>query len=164
MIVASDRHTGFERFFLAQQPRLVAIALGWTGDRETAREAAQETLVRAHRDWQRVGNLDRPDAWVRRVLVNLLIDRRRTLRRDVALLQRLGPPPVVDAVTFDDRRWWNAVRSLPDRQRAVVTLYYLEDLPVAEVAEILDMAPGTVKSTLSQARAALRRVLGKDVE
>ena len=154
-----QRTAAFERFFLAEHPKLIAIALGWTGDREAAREAAQEALVRAHRDWVRVVTLDRPGAWARRVLINLLIDDRRRARRDRDLTARLGAPGEVAAPVADDHRWWAAVRALPDRQRAAVTLHYLEDLPIADVAAILDIAPGTVKSTLSQARDNLRAAL-----
>lgn len=149
----------FESFFLSQQPKLVAIALGWTGDADAAREAAQEALVRAYRNWTRVGSLDLPEAWVRRVLINLLIDRRRRERRDRLLAERLGPLGLVAAPTTADERWWDAVRELPDRQRAVITLHYLEDRPVREVAEILEIASGTVKATLSHARDRLRELL-----
>lgn len=164
-VTSEDEQTAaFERFFLAQQPRLVAIGLGWCGEPEVAREVAQEALARAYRDWQRVSRLDIPGAWVRRVLINLLIDRQRSERRDRELVHRLGPPGVVAAPVVDDLRWWEAVRSLSERQRAVVTLHYLDELSVAEVAEILEIAPGTVKSTLSQARDRLRRILTEEVE
>jgi RNA polymerase sigma-70 factor (ECF subfamily) len=162
-VTDEDRGTAaFEQFFLGEHTKLVAIALGWTGDRDTAREVAQEALVRAHRDWEKVRTLDRPGAWVRRVLINLLIDQRRRVQRERGLVERLGPPAAVDAPSADDRRWWAAVRALPDRQRAVVTLHYLEDLPIADVAAILDIAPGTVKSTLSHARDNLRAALSSE--
>jgi RNA polymerase sigma-70 factor (ECF subfamily) len=106
-----------------------------------------------------VGSLDVPEAWVRRVLVNLLIDQQRRRQRDQLLVERLGPPALVPAPVTDDERWWDAVRSLPDRQRAVITLHYLEDRSVREVADILEIAPGTVKATLSHARDRLRQVL-----
>lgn len=155
-----DQQTaGFEAFFVSQQPRLVAIALGWSGDVHAAREAAQETLSRAYREWDRVGSLDVPEAWVRRVLVNLLIDQQRRLQRDRVLVERLGPPGLVPEPVTDDEQWWGAVRSLPDRQRAVITLHYLEDRSVREVADILEIAQGTVKATLSHARDRLRQLL-----
>lgn len=150
---------GFESFFVSQQPRLVAIALGWSGDVDAAREAAQETLSRAYRDWDRVGSLDVPEAWVRRVLVNLLIDQQRRRQRDRVLVERLGPPGLVPEPATADEQWWHAVRSLPDRQRTVITLHYLEDRSVREVADILEIAQGTVKATLSHARVRLRQLL-----
>lgn len=162
-VTDEDRGTAaFEQFFLAEHTKLVAIALGWTGDRDAAREVAQEAMVRAHREWHRVSTLDRPGAWARRVLINLLIDRRRRERRERDLVERLGPPSAIDGPAAQDTRWWEAVRALPDRQRAAITLHYLEDLPIAEVAGILEIAPGTVKSTLSQARDNLRAALAPE--
>jgi len=156
--------SAFERFFLDEHPKLVALGLGWTGNPDTARELAQEALARAYRSWDRVEHLDIPAAWVRRVMVNLLIDARRTAGRDIELSQRLARPDQSDGqggpgVLGDDDRWWRAVRALPDRERAAVTLHYLEDLPIAVVAEILEVAPGTVKSSLSHARRKLRIAL-----
>jgi RNA polymerase sigma-70 factor (ECF subfamily) len=149
----------FERFFLAEHPKLVALGLAWTGDGETARELAQETLVRAHREWARVGDLDIPGAWVRRVMINLLTDDHRSKARDRRLTERLDQAGSVEAPTVSDDRWWNAVRALPDRERAAVTLHYLEELSINEVADVLEVAPGTVKASLSHARQKLRITL-----
>jgi len=159
-----NRVDSFERFFLDEHPKLVAMGLGWTGNPDTARELSQEALARAYRAWDRVEHLDIPGAWVRRVMVNLLIDDRRTAHRAAELNQRLAPPVQADGlggpdVLTDDDRWWLAVRALPDRERAAVTLHYLEDLPIAEVAQILEIAPGTVKSSLAHARQKLRAAL-----
>jgi RNA polymerase sigma-70 factor (ECF subfamily) len=154
--------TAFEQFFLGEHPKLVALGLAWTGNPETARELAQEALVRAYRSWDRVADLDIPGAWVRRVMINLLIDARRGEQRTVTLRHRLAAPLSVatgDVLDDIDHQWWDAVRALPDRERAAVTLHYLEDLPIAEVAEILEVAPGTVKSSLSHARQKLRIAL-----
>ena len=151
----------FEQFFRGEQPKLVALGLAWTGNHETARELAQEALVRAYRSWDSVAHLDIPGAWVRRVMINLLIDSRRGEQRTIALRQRLlsSHDSAVDSLDDVDRQWWDAVRALPDRERAAVTLHYLEDLPIAEVAEILEVAPGTIKSSLSHARQKLRAAL-----
>jgi RNA polymerase sigma-70 factor (ECF subfamily) len=100
-----------------------------------------------------------PGAWVRRVLINLLIDGRRRERRNRSLLERLGPPGSVDPPAPRDVAWWDAVTSLPDQQRMVITLYYVDD---RSVAEVLNIAAGTVKATLSQARDRLRRLLSEE--
>lgn len=154
--------SAFERFFLGEHPKLVALGLAWTGNPDTATELAQEALVRAYRSWDRVAGLDIPGAWVRRVMINLLIDERRGEQRAVAARQRLATPDdLVERDRHDvDDRWWSAVRALPDRERAAITLHYLEDLPIAEVARILEVTPGTVKASLSHARQKLRSALG----
>ncbi len=160
MTVSTDRATEtFERFFLDEHAKLVALGLGWTGNRETARDLAQEALTRAYRQWSMVALLDLPGAWVRRVMINLLIDHRRDAERRLRLVDQLGrPEPVAPPATRTDE-WWQAVRALPDRERAAVTLHYIEDLPVAEVAAILEVQPGTVKASLSHARDKLRTAL-----
>jgi RNA polymerase sigma-70 factor (ECF subfamily) len=153
--------TGFERFFLDEHAKLVALGLAWTGNAEVARELAQEALARAYRSWDRVEQLDIPGAWLRRVMINLLIDDRRSDQRDAELARRLAQPawtPDVDMLD-DHERWWQAVRALPDRERAAVTLHYLDDLSIAEVAGVLEVTPGTVKASLSHARDKLRAAL-----
>jgi RNA polymerase sigma-70 factor (ECF subfamily) len=63
-----------------------------------------------------------------------------------------------------DPEFWEAVRSLPTRQSQVVALFYLEDLPITDVADILDMSLGTVKRHLHNGRLALGRRLGSQEE
>ena len=150
----------FERFFLDEHPKLVALGLAWTGDRDVARDLAQETLTRAFRSWSTVELLDLPGAWARRVMINLLIDHRRRLERDGRVAEQLGAPSPAAGPDVSGDVWWRAVRALPDRERAAVTLHYLEDLTIAAVAEILEVQPGTVKASLSHAREKLRAVLG----
>jgi len=76
----------------------------------------------------------------------------------------LGARPAVVDPTAGDPEFWSAVRALPRRQAQVVALHYLEDLPVAEVAEILDVSPGSVKRHLHDGRRALARRLHEDGE
>jgi len=153
--------SAFERFFLHEHPKLVALGLAWTGNADTATELAQEALTRAYRSWDRVSELDIPGAWLRRVMINLLIDERRGRNRAITLRQRVralwtSPSVGVDECVGADDRWWRAVRALPDRERAAVTLHYLEDLSITDVARILEVTPGTVKASLSHARQKLR--------
>lgn len=152
----------FDAFFRVEYPKLVAIARGLTGDHEVACELAQEALLRCHRSWGRVSTMDVPGAWVRRVVINLATDVHRANqrhRRMPAWADSSGvagfDDPVVDG-------WWTAVRQLPDRQRAVVALHYLEDRSVLEVAQVLGIAEGTVKATLAKARRSLARTLSRE--
>jgi RNA polymerase sigma-70 factor (ECF subfamily) len=66
----------------------------------------------------------------------------------------------VPELTAEAADFWRAVRSLPRRRAQVVALYYLEDRPIAEIARILGMAPGTVKKSLHDGRRALAQILG----
>jgi RNA polymerase sigma factor (sigma-70 family) len=149
----------FEGFFKAEYSRLAALGAAISGSYEAGRDLDQETLLRAYRSWSRVAALEVPEAWARRVLINLAIDGQRQRK---ARERRATTAAREDAVVFDDPAidgWWTAVRGLPERQRAVVVLHYLEDRSVADVASILGIAEGTVKATLAQARSTLARTL-----
>ena len=102
--------------------------------------------------------MDQPGAYARRILVNQASSRRwwRTSRELALTVPELAGDGYDDRVATS-RTVWNAVLALPPRQRAVVVLRYYEDLSELEIAEVLGMAPGTVKST---AHAANRRLAG----
>jgi RNA polymerase sigma-70 factor (sigma-E family) len=128
-----------------------------TGDRHTAEDAAQAALVRTYAAWSRVRR-DDAFAYARRVLVNYLTDRwRRRLREyptDDLPESSVSPDPA-DEVAL--RHWLTgALATLTVRERAVVVMRYLFDLPEATVARDLGITVGTVKSTSSRALAKLR--------
>lgn len=147
----------FEPFFRRVYPQLVqGLAISWGP--EIAADVVQEALIRAHRRWSRVSTLDNPMAWVRRVAVNLLVDdhRRRKYERRAASMSSTATawvPSPDDGYAPDVAA---ALATLPERQRLMVGLYYLLDLPVADVAELTRVAEGTVKSALHDARRVLR--------
>jgi RNA polymerase sigma-70 factor (ECF subfamily) len=158
----------FERFtsdyttFFRQEVRsLVAVAAAIAGP-DRAEEIAQEALLRAHRDWDRIARYDRPGAWVRRVTINLATSSRRRRTSERRALERAGsrrqldtPPPEVD-------EFWALVRRLPPRQAAAVALHYLDDLSIAEIADALGCAEGTAKAHLHQARRTLAEHLHQE--
>lgn len=149
----------FDHFFTDQYPRLVVLLTALTGTRAVAEELAQEALVRAHQRWSKVSTFDIPAAWLRRVAINLAHNHRARRRSERRALERLaGERPVHEvALTRDDGTddFWLVVRRLPKQQAAAVALYYLEDRPVAEVADILGCAEGTAKAHLHKGRANL---------
>lgn len=149
---------GFDALFVEEYPKLVALGASMTGDREIARELAQETMIRAHARWAELERYDEPRAWLRRVMGNLLIDHHRSVVSERSARDRLG----AGLASSEDgpglpSRWAELVGPLTARQRLVATLYYAEDLSVAEIAVILGVSTGNVKSTLSKARDRLRR-------
>lgn len=149
----------FESFFRREHPRLLATATAMVGDREVARELVQESMLRTYNDWARVGRLERPGGWTRRVLVNICTDvhRRRNHEQRALALVRMASP--VESPALPSTSFWNAVRDLPRLQRAVVALHYVDDLSVADVADVLGVSAGTVKTSLTRARAALAPTL-----
>src|SRR4030095_12104280 len=84
---------GFDAFYAACYGRLVGQLFAVTGDLHEAEDVVQEALVRAAARWSRLRDYDLPEAWVRRVAVNLAASGLRRARRRLVLLSRLGPPP-----------------------------------------------------------------------
>ncbi|MFG1658030.1 RNA polymerase sigma factor [Micromonospora chersina] len=139
--------------------RLVVQLYAVTGDLSEAQEAVQEAFTRALAAPRRLAGLDNPEAWLRRVAVNVARSRHRRRRVLDTLLRRLGPPPTVADRSPEHLALLAALRALPEGQRQALALHYLVDLPVDEVAMTLGVSPGTVKSRLSRGRQALAALL-----
>lgn len=158
----------FDDFFRDEFPQMVALARVVCCDLEVAEDLAQEAMSKAHQNWDRVSTYDKPGAWLRRVTINLAISRRRRFGREVGLLKRISSDRVVRRVTPDlatevveaDSELWDAVRRLPPRQRAVIALFYQEDLSTGDIAEVLGCSVSSATSHLSQARSRLATMLG----
>jgi len=154
----------FEEFYAATVDRLLGHLFLVTGDLHAAEEIVQEAFTRASMRWPRLRSYDVPEAWVRRVAMNLAADRARSLRRQTRALMRLGPPPAVPSVSVETLALVEALRTLPVRRRQAVVLHYLADLSVAEIAQALAVPSGTVKSLLARGRRALAAKLGEPEE
>ncbi|MDI2125208.1 SigE family RNA polymerase sigma factor [Yinghuangia seranimata] len=153
-----DDEAAFHEFVQSQWARLVRTAYLMTGDYAEAEDVVQTALARAGAAWRRIQASERPDAYVRRILVNCNNNRFR--RKVPQLLFGTTPPdvPGPDPIPGIDQR--DALRAalvnLPARQRAAVVLRYWEDLPEAEVALIMGCSVGTVKSQAARGLAKLR--------
>lgn len=145
----------FDDFYRREWPGLVRLAVTLTGDSGVAEELVQEAMVRVLARWSRIAGYDKPGAYARRVLLNLASSARRRRRAESRALQRTGQP---DELTWSrsTAEFWSLVRTLPERQAHVVALYYADDRSTAEIAGVLGIAEGTVRSTLAQARDAVR--------
>jgi RNA polymerase sigma factor (sigma-70 family) len=143
----------FELQFPLLYRRAYGVAFVVVGDREEARDIAQETLARLHVHWGKVAEFAAP--WTVRVAGNLAVDsvRRRRRVRNVRVESVPGPDPQ----RVDLQR---ALLALPRRQRDVVILRYIADLPEADVARTLGCSVGTVKTHASRGLGALRVALG----
>lgn len=139
--------------------RLVVQLYAVTGDLGEAQEAVQEAFTRAVAAPGRLARLDNPEAWLRRVAVNVARSRHRRRRVLDGLLRRIGPPPEVADRSPEHLALLAALRELPQGQRHALALHYLVDLPVDEVAATLGVSTGTVKSRLSRGRQALKALL-----
>jgi RNA polymerase sigma-70 factor, ECF subfamily len=153
---------GFAAFYASSYRRLLGQLFAVTGDLAEAENLLQEAYARAFARWSRVGDYDLPEAWVRRVAINLAAMAERSLRRRARALLRLGPPPLVPELSPDLLDLRDALAALPLGQRQVIVLHHLVGLPVEEVARELRLAPGTVKSRLARGRAAMAGSLDHD--
>jgi RNA polymerase sigma-70 factor, ECF subfamily len=152
----------FEDLYARDFAAVVGLAYALSGSRNGAEDLAQDAFLAAHRSWDRVGAYDDPGAWVRRVVANLSVS---TFRRGLAEAKALaraaiGSAWVLPDLSENDAEIWSAVRTLPRRQRQVIALRYLEDMPVARIARVLGTGEGTVKKHLHDGRATLARRLG----
>ncbi|MDG4836040.1 SigE family RNA polymerase sigma factor [Micromonospora sp. WMMD967] len=151
----------YEEFADTRLAPLLRYAVMLTGDPHHAQDLVQETMVRVQLNWRRVSRADSPERYVRRMLTNQYVDWRRGswVRR---VLLREEPDASVPASSdhaqsaVDRDQVWSWLARLPRRQRAALVLRYYEDLPDAEIADVLGCAVGTVRSSISRALATLR--------
>jgi RNA polymerase sigma-70 factor (ECF subfamily) len=130
-------------------------------DRHTAEDLAAETMARVYARWRTLRDASYQEAWAVRVATNLALN-----------VVRRGRPPTPDprpALSTEDvvvlrADLVDAVRALPRRQREVVALSYLADLPEADIAAALGISTGSVKTHLHRGLAALRTSIGPDTE
>jgi RNA polymerase sigma-70 factor (sigma-E family) len=150
----------FEEFAATRLPAVLRFAGVLTADRALAEDVVQEVLIRASKRWEQIGKLDRPELYVRKMIVNEYLSWRR---RSWRLL------PTGSATDFDDRATpdhagqhaerdalLTELGKLPRRQRAVLVLRYYEGFSDQEIADAFGCAPGTVRGYASRALAALR--------
>lgn len=129
-------------------------------DRELAEDVTQEALYRMLRHWRTVSTYDSPEAWVRRVAIRIAV---REVQRAAARPAKVRVAQRRQYDDLPDPDVARAVAELAPMQRAAVVLYYWEDRPVHEVAQILDVSDSTVKQHLHRARHRLALLLGEAV-
>ncbi len=161
---AGGRHDayGFDAVFREHYgPMVQSLGLA-CGDREAAADAVQDAFIRAYARWRRISRYDDPAGWVRHVATNRLRDHFRRVERGGRVLQRLGTQSRTDTDGVApepperDGGLTAAIKALPRQQRIAVSLFYLEQLTVREVAHAMGLSEGAVKFHLHAGRTALR--------
>src|SRR4051794_23556461 len=148
----------FEWVFRSTYPSVLRTTYVILHDRGQAEEVTQDAFLRLCERWQGVVRVDHPQAWVRQVAIRRAIHQAKRTRR------RTSPVPADEPSVGDelpDVDLARAIASLSAQQRAAVALFYLEDLPVDEVARLLDVSASTVKQHLHRARARLATLLSE---
>lgn len=156
---ASGRQDGeFEEFFSATWDRAVGLGVRMGLSRPESEDVALDALAVAYDRWVRVRDLPWRDGWVLKVTGNRALRqvKRNSRRAQVAS----SPARLLDEEVTDRLALRSGLAGLSRRQREVVTLRYLADMPEAEVAAVLGMGVGAVKQHASRARAALKGALG----
>jgi RNA polymerase sigma-70 factor, ECF subfamily len=145
--------------------RLVTQLVAVTGDTAEAEDVVQEAFVRAAERWSTLRHYDAPEAWVRRVAINLALSTLRRARRAAQQTLRWrrelepGTAPSPDVAEVDRLAVTAALRRLPEPYRVVLALHYLADLDVHRIAAELSIPVGTVKTRLARGRRRLRVIL-----
>ncbi|MEV0267577.1 SigE family RNA polymerase sigma factor [Hamadaea sp. NPDC050747] len=146
----------YSEYFAARAAPLRRLGYGLSGDWHLAEDLVQHTFLQLYRHWRRL-DPSTLDAYSRRTLVNAYLSHRRKKRETaVADVPDRAADPVPD-LDLDVRA---ALDALPPRQRALVVLRHLEDISVAEAADLLGIAEGTVKSQTAHGLAKLRSLFG----
>jgi RNA polymerase sigma-70 factor (sigma-E family) len=154
--VREDDNASFDAFVRARLPDLLRFGRALTGSNEAGADLVQDALERTMLAWNRLESRHEPEGYVRRIMVN----------RNISIWRKWGREHVtadmIDRGTEDrhfDDDMWQALQTLPPRQRAVIALRYYEDLSEAEIARTLGCSVGTVKSQASKALAKLRTLV-----
>jgi RNA polymerase sigma-70 factor (sigma-E family) len=157
---SEEARATFTAFFHDSGRQLVRLAYLLVGELGDAEDVAQEVLEQLYRRWADV----RPDtalAYARTAVVNRsrgLLRRRAVARR---FAPRLAQPEQAGPAPIEDRWLWDLVQCLPRRQREVVVLRYWCDLAEADIAHVLSISTGTVKSSAHRAHARLAAALAE---
>lgn len=153
----------FEAVFVVEYPKMVALAAAVTGSRSQAEDAAQEAMLKLHKNWDRVGAYEQPDLWLRRVTINQALSWRRRALAEAKAVLRMGPgKATLPPNAGDDDVLWQAIAGLPPMQRKVLALRHLEGYALTEIARLLGISPSTARVHLHRARETLRSKIAAD--
>ncbi|MCX5278163.1 RNA polymerase sigma factor [Streptomyces virginiae] len=160
---------GFSDFFLHWEPQVRRYLIWLEGDRAVIDDAAQETMISAYRYWEKVKDLEKPSAWLFKVAGQRLSDAQEARGRagvstDPQDFPDTASPGGADEYALRDDRLaiLDAVRKLPPQQAAAIALQIQHDLPLDEIADIMSVSTGSVKTHLHHARKALKSLLVAD--
>lgn len=157
----ADIDDAYAVFFQAEYRSVLRTAFMIVRDPQRAEDVAQDAFVQLYRHWRTVSRYERPNAWIRRVTIRLAV---RDVKRDHAreVLEPKFPSPL--HFRLPDLTVLDAVKQLPPMQRAAIALFYLEDRPVAEIAELLSISVSTCTVHLTRGRRRLADLLGSEIQ
>lgn len=156
----TQKGESYDAFFRACYLPVVRTVFLVVHDRGLAEDVTQEAFYRLLKHWPSVSTYELPEAWVRRVAIRIAV---REVQRSAARAAKERRELVVQYDDLPDPDVARAVRELSPMQRTTVVLYYWEDRPVAEIADLLEVTDATVKQHLYRARHRLAELLKEEV-
>jgi RNA polymerase sigma-70 factor (ECF subfamily) len=165
VVMKADLEREFEVRIAESSTLAFRVAYSVLRNREDAEEAAQEAFARAYRNFSKLRDRGRFRAWLVRITWRLAIDKQRSSKRrflrEQIHVQRSEKEPCIDSPISHElaRRVWQAIDGLPEKLRSVTILAGIEEYNTREVAKLLGLPEGTVKSRLHEARQRLRKEL-----
>ncbi len=153
---------GFDDLVAVEHKGLIAAATMIVGDPRRSEEIVQNAFERTWKRWPEVSKLDRPGAWVRRVVINeaISVTRRRGSERKALrrLMSRRRDHQSAPGSEPDRDGLWEAVGGLPENQAKVVALHYGADQSIEGIASEMELSSSAVKALLYRARTTLRSI------
>lgn len=166
LTMAPDLDREFEALLAETSTLAFRVAYGVLRHREDAEDVAQDAFAKAYRNFRSLRDRDRFRAWLVRITWRLAIDhgrtdKRRTIRESVSSSEEQSSPGAAELLAARERsaRLWQAIDALPEKLRVVTVLAGIEEHDIREVAALLNLPEGTVKSRLFLARQRLKELL-----
>ena len=163
-----DLEREFEARLLESSTLAFRVAYSVLRHREDAEDVAQDAFAKAYRSFRQLRNRERFRAWLVRMTWRLALDRKRSDRRRLAREEYVAVDPTVGADGGDTHErsavLWNAIDALSEKLRVVIVLAGIQGHDIREVAALLELPEGTVKSRLFLARQQLKDALSWAIE
>ncbi|MFC1712452.1 RNA polymerase sigma factor [Candidatus Poribacteria bacterium] len=164
--------TAFEQLFHRHQDRVYSVAIRMMNNPEDALDMTQEIFLRAYQKISKFKFTSAFSTWLYRLATNLCIDELRKRKRSAnttpleeAISQSDGNTPEDDAISKDrEKRIWQAINSLKEKERAIIVLRDIEGLSYKEIAEVFGCSLGRVKSRIHEARQKLKDILETETD
>lgn len=155
MTVSPQDREWFAQEIHSARVSLYRLALSITENPHDAEEAVAEAVYKAYARLHTLRQREKFRSWILKITANeakgLVRKRRKTISLETAEMEMAAPDPEAS------HSLWQMVQTLPQDQREAVVLFYYEELPVKEIAQIVGASPGTVRVRLSRAREQLRK-------
>jgi RNA polymerase sigma-70 factor (ECF subfamily) len=169
LVQAGRGQEAFERLLPAYRRRVLGLAYGILRDRAAAEDLAQEVFVKLWQALPRYDGRAQLSTWIYAITRNAAVSALRARRRELSLADEAVAAEVEgvaapDAAAAEDPALRRAIDRLPEKQRQAITLYYMDERSVEEVADMMGIPANTVKTHLHRARASLAAALGESAK